>query len=99
MLAAQKEHAYERKAIDVLWGTTSAQGRVDMIQRAIDAGFTGIGCYENFMHVDIGTKRQWGPTAAERANLHNISLYYQLMALLYKSLDNTLFLCYSIYII
>ena len=44
----------ERKAVDVQWGTTSVQGRVDMIQRAIDAGFTGIGCYEDFIHVDIG---------------------------------------------
>ena len=50
----------QRKAIDVQWGTSSVQGRVDMIQRAIDAGFTGIGCYNNFIHVDTGPKRSWG---------------------------------------
>ena len=50
----------QRKAIDIQWGTTSDAGRIDMIQRAIDAGFSGIGTYNSFMHVDIGTKRHWG---------------------------------------
>jgi hypothetical protein len=50
----------QRKAIDCQWGTSSVQGRVDMIQRAIDAGFTGIGCYNGFIHVDTGPKRSWG---------------------------------------
>ena len=54
----------QRKAADVQWGTSSVQGRVDMIQRAIDAGLTGIGCYNSFMHVDIGAKRQWGPNGS-----------------------------------
>jgi len=52
----------ERKALDIDWGTGSIQGRVDMIQKAIDAGFTGIGCYDNFMHIDTGAKRHWGPS-------------------------------------
>ena len=50
----------KRMAIDVQWGINSPAGRIDMIQRAIDAGFTGIGCYNSFLHVDIGTKRHWG---------------------------------------
>lgn len=54
----------QRKAIDVQWGTSNVQARVDMIQRAIDAGFTGIGCYNNFIHVDTGTKRSWGPNGS-----------------------------------
>lgn len=54
----------QRKAIDIQWGTSNVQSRVDMIQRAIDAGFTGIGCYNNFIHVDIGAKRQWGPNGS-----------------------------------
>ena len=54
----------QRKAIDCQWGTSSVQGRVDMIQRAIDAGFTGIGCYNNFIHVDTGSKRSWGPNGS-----------------------------------
>lgn len=54
----------QRKAIDIQWGTSSVQGRVDMIQKAIDAGFSGIGTYNGFMHVDIGAKRQWGPNGS-----------------------------------
>jgi hypothetical protein len=60
--AASKSLHMQRIAADVLWGTSSVQGRVDMIQRAVDAGFTGIGCYEDFIHVDTGTKRSWGGT-------------------------------------
>ena len=54
----------QRKAVDIQWGTTSVQGRVDFLQKAIDAGFTGIGCYNSFCHVDIGAKRQWGPNGS-----------------------------------
>ena len=53
----------QRKAIDVQWGTSNVQARVDMIQKAIDSGFTGIGCYNSFIHVDTGPKRHWGPTS------------------------------------
>lgn len=62
--AKQSMHT-QRKAADVQWGVSSVQGRVDMIQRAIDAGLIGIGCYNSFMHVDIGTKRQWGPNGSK----------------------------------
>lgn len=61
---ATKSSHVTRKAIDVQWGTSSVQGRVDMIQKAIDAGFSGIGCYNNFIHVDISSKRQWGPNGS-----------------------------------
>lgn len=54
----------QRKAIDVQWGCSSAQDRVDMIQKAIDAGFAGIGVYNGFIHVDIGAKRCWGPNGS-----------------------------------
>tara|TARA_B110000977_G_scaffold31719_1_gene42070 strand:+ start:31 stop:756 length:726 start_codon:yes stop_codon:yes gene_type:complete len=54
----------QRKAADVQWATSNIQDRVDIIQRAIDAGFTGIGTYNSFMHVDIGAKRQWGPNGS-----------------------------------
>ena len=54
----------QRKAVDIQWGTSSVQGRVDMIQKAIDAGFTGIGCYNSFIHVDIGGKRHWGSSGS-----------------------------------
>ncbi len=58
--AASKSLHMRRMAADIQWGITSVQGRINMIQKAIDAGFTGIGCYNNFIHVDIGTKRSWG---------------------------------------
>lgn len=61
-------------AADISWGVSSVQGRIDMIQKAIDAGFTGIGCYNkneqgknDFIHVDIGPKRSWGPTGSFKA--------------------------------
>jgi hypothetical protein len=56
----------QRKAVDVQWGITSVQGRVDMIQRAVD-GITGIGCYNGFIHLDIGAKRHWGPDGSYTA--------------------------------
>jgi len=61
---AKKSLHVQRMAIDVQWPSASQQIRVDMIQRAVDAGFTGIGCYDNFMHLDIGPKRQWGPNGS-----------------------------------
>jgi hypothetical protein len=54
----------QRKAVDVQWGTSSLQGRVNMIQRACDAGLSGIGCYNSFIHLDIGAKRHWGPSGS-----------------------------------
>jgi len=54
----------QRKAVDIQWGTSTTQGRVDMLQKIIDAGFSGIGCYNGFVHVDIGAKRQWGPNGS-----------------------------------
>ena len=36
---------------------------------AFDVGFTGIGCYNNFMHVDTGPKRCWGPEGG-RASMY-----------------------------
>lgn len=59
--AASKSLHMRRMAADIAWGTTNLQSKVDMIQKAIDAGFTGIGCYNSFIHVDIGLKRNWGP--------------------------------------
>ncbi len=61
---AKKSMHTQRKAIDVVWGTSSAQGRINFIQQAINAGFTGIGCYKNFCHLDVGNKRNWGPNGS-----------------------------------
>ena len=61
---AKKSMHVQKKAIDVQWGTSNVQSRIDMINKAIAAGFTGVGCYDSFMHIDIGPKRQWGPSSS-----------------------------------
>jgi hypothetical protein len=60
----------QRKAIDIQWPGGSTNEKKAFIQKAIDAGFTGIGCYNSFMHVDIGNKRCWGPTGG-RASMYS----------------------------
>lgn len=35
--------------------------RVRLIRAAHQAGFTGIGVYDNSIHVDVGPRRAWGP--------------------------------------
>jgi hypothetical protein len=44
----------------------ASQGRVrqELYQAAVEAGFTGFGFYNTFLHVDTGRKRQWGKSAA-----------------------------------
>jgi len=60
----------QRKAIDVQWPLSGTEGKRQFIQKAIDAGFTGIGCYNSFCHVDIGAKRCWGPSGG-RASMYS----------------------------
>jgi hypothetical protein len=59
----------QRKAVDIQWPGSSTSEKQEFIQKAIDAGFTGIGCYNSFMHVDIGPKRCWGPSGG-RASMY-----------------------------
>jgi uncharacterized protein YcbK (DUF882 family) len=59
----------QRKAIDIQWPLPGTEGKKQFIQKAIDAGFLGIGCYNSFIHVDIGGKRCWGPTGG-RASMY-----------------------------
>jgi hypothetical protein len=54
----------QKKALDIQWPSADLTGRVAFIEKAIQAGFTGIGCYNSFMHVDIGLKRHWGPSGS-----------------------------------
>tara|TARA_B110000503_G_C7145618_1_gene412802 strand:- start:128 stop:868 length:741 start_codon:yes stop_codon:yes gene_type:complete len=54
----------QKKALDLQWPAADLTGRIAFIEKAIQAGFTGIGCYNGFMHVDIGPKRQWGPASS-----------------------------------
>ena len=66
---AKKSMHTQRKATDIQWPGSSANEKRAFIQKAIDAGFTGIGCYNSFMHVDIGPKRCWGPSGG-RASMY-----------------------------
>lgn len=74
---AKKSSHVTRKAIDIQWGVSSVQGRVDMIQKAIDAGFSGIGCYNSFIHVDISSKRQWGPNGSRTSQFPQYKPVFQ----------------------
>lgn len=74
---AKKSKHMERIAVDVLWGVSSAAGRVDMIQQAINAGFTGIGCYNNFIHLDTGPKRHWGPNGSYTGQIQQYTTVLQ----------------------
>lgn len=47
-------------ATDITMRGKSSSQRADFIQKAINAGLTGIGLYNTFIHVDIGPKRYWG---------------------------------------
>jgi hypothetical protein len=47
------------KAIDVDVSTMSLEERDRLVQAALAAGFTGIGFYRTFLHVDLGPSRYW----------------------------------------
>jgi len=67
---ARNSQHVQRKAIDIQWPGSSTNEKKDFMQKAIDAGFTGIGAYNGFMHVDIrGQKVCWGPTGG-RASMY-----------------------------
>jgi len=48
------------KAFDIRWPNNTQAGKEKFITNAIKAGFSGIGIYPTFMHMDIGTVRAWG---------------------------------------
>jgi uncharacterized Zn-binding protein involved in type VI secretion len=50
----------EGNAVDCSQTGLSIPQRQDFIQAAIDAGFTGIGIYNSFTHLDIAGRRAWG---------------------------------------
>ena len=41
-----------------------AKNSLHVQRKAIDAGFTGIGCYDSFCHIDVGSKRHWGSSGS-----------------------------------
>jgi len=70
---AKKSKHQEGLACDVLMNNTTKAQRLDFIQKASEAGIQGIGTYfpstsgANFVHLDIGGVRQWGPTGSRRS--------------------------------
>lgn len=76
---AKKSMHTQRKAADIQWPIEGTEGKKEFMQKAIDAGFTGIGAYNSFMHVDIGNKRCWGPSGGRA------SMYTEFVALLQQN--------------
>lgn len=58
---AKKSKHTEGIAFDIRWPVGTFSERIEFIQMACDAGFTGIGVYNGFIHCDTGAKRCWGP--------------------------------------
>ena len=76
---AKKSQHVAKKALDIRWPDGDFRSRIEFIQLAVDAGFTGIGCYNSFMHVDVGPKRCWGPKGGRA------SMYQQYVSVFQKN--------------
>ena len=67
---AKKSKHQQGLACDILMNNTTKAQRLDFIQKASESGIEGIGTYfpsssgANFVHLDIGGKRQWGPSGS-----------------------------------
>lgn len=59
---AKKSMHIHKKAIDTDVSMHSTAKRIEIIKRASAAGFTGIGVYNNAIHLDTGDLRSWGAT-------------------------------------
>lgn len=49
-------------AIDLDVSRMSKEERINVIEKASALGFTGIGVYNNAIHLDLGGRRSWGPS-------------------------------------
>lgn len=49
-------------AFDISVAGMSTEQRIALIRQAQQAGFTGIGVYDNSLHFDVGPARAWGPS-------------------------------------
>lgn len=58
--AKHSEHT-KGNAFDISVAGMPEEQRVKMIKEAKDAGFTGVGIYDNALHFDVGDRRAWGP--------------------------------------
>lgn len=62
--ASDSQHLTENgsKAIDLDVSGLNTEERVRLIETASAMGFTGIGVYNNSLHLDTGARRAWGPS-------------------------------------
>lgn len=68
---AKRSQHMEGNATDIVQNGLTIQQRQDFIQAAIDNGFTAIGIYNTFTHIDIrGAKVAWGSNGS-RTSLPN----------------------------
>lgn len=58
--AARNSLHMQGMACDIVMSPYSTSDRIVFIEKAIQAGLSGIGVYNTFIHVDIGGKRAWG---------------------------------------
>jgi hypothetical protein len=59
---AKKSQHMHGSALDIDVSDMKPSERVEVIQKASALGFTGIGVYNNAIHLDVGPKRYWGPS-------------------------------------
>lgn len=59
---AKKSQHLSGNAIDVDVRNMSIPDRQRLISSAMQAGFTGVGVYNNSLHFDMGNRRAWGPS-------------------------------------
>ena len=66
---AKKSQHVQGNATDIVQSGLTIQQRQAFISAAVDAGFTAIGVYNTFTHVDIrgGALRAWGSTGSWRS--------------------------------
>lgn len=59
---AEKSRHMEGDALDLDVSALSKRERLKLIAEASRLGFSGIGVYDNTIHLDMGAKRAWGPS-------------------------------------
>jgi hypothetical protein len=50
---------FHGKALDISTGGLTDQQKLQLVQAALQAGFTGFGFGQNILHVDTGSRRHW----------------------------------------
>jgi len=60
---AKNSYHMKGMALDIHWPKSSNSSKASFLSAALKAGFTGIGIYPNFIHVDIGPAREWGDSS------------------------------------